>query len=100
AARISYIPEGTLCIPQLELPTRHPHAVPIFPPRSYIPCCIHCVACFGWRRGRLHGSHKPATPWLKESPFIVNRFAVTTWTQGPSITDSVSPTPIPATNVV
>ncbi|KAH6874319.1 hypothetical protein BKA70DRAFT_1449484 [Coprinopsis sp. MPI-PUGE-AT-0042] len=37
---------------------------------------------------------------VKESPFIVNRFAVTTWTQGPSITDSVSPTPIPATNVV
>ncbi|KAH6899528.1 hypothetical protein BKA70DRAFT_1569416 [Coprinopsis sp. MPI-PUGE-AT-0042] len=50
--------------------------------------------------GDVHTATITRHALVKESPFIVNKFQVTTWTQGPSITDSVEPTPIPSTNVV
>ncbi|KAH6899594.1 hypothetical protein BKA70DRAFT_1569445 [Coprinopsis sp. MPI-PUGE-AT-0042] len=50
--------------------------------------------------GDVHTATITRHALVKESPFIVNQFQVTTWTQGPSITDSVEPTPIPTTNVV
>ncbi|KAH6899580.1 hypothetical protein BKA70DRAFT_1313856 [Coprinopsis sp. MPI-PUGE-AT-0042] len=50
--------------------------------------------------GDIHTATITRHALVKESPFIVNRVQVTTWTQGPSITDSVEPTPIPNTNVV
>ncbi|KAH6869717.1 hypothetical protein BKA70DRAFT_1451790 [Coprinopsis sp. MPI-PUGE-AT-0042] len=50
--------------------------------------------------GDVHTATITRHALVKESPFIVNEYQVTTWTQGPSITDSVEPTPIPTTNVV
>ncbi|KAH6899599.1 hypothetical protein BKA70DRAFT_736392 [Coprinopsis sp. MPI-PUGE-AT-0042] len=50
--------------------------------------------------GDVHTATITRHSLVNEFPFIVTHLQVTTWTQGPSITDSVAPTPIPTTNAV